>query len=188
MAHDDELRMNLVANLVRVRNDKGLSQCKLAALLDVSQGFIALIESGRRPIPENLMLKIQEVLDVSSEQLLQKAAPGSNITAAKVWSVFGQVTGNERCKALEILQAYVESSPEDRKRLYQAVCEIVLPSAELSISDRLKMKRDKSDKDLVIGKPGLADFAELKFGLGDDVKIGRINAMHLVEESNTPDP
>ena len=172
MAHDDELRTDLIANLVRARNDKRLSQNKLAALLDVSQGFIALIESGRRPIPENLMLKIQEVLDVSSEELLQKAAPGSNITAATVWSVFRQVTADERNKTLEILKAYVESSREDRQRIYQAVCEIVIPSSELSISDRLNLKeaRDKRGNKQGIEKPEPPDVPGPKFGLGEEEK------------------
>jgi len=140
MPPETQLRMHIVTNIVKARKEKGLSQLGLAELLKVSRGFISLIESGRRPVPENLMEKIQKVLDISREQLMQKNDDCSDITSGKIWSVFGHITSDDRRKAYEILRAYAESNSEERERIYRAVSEIVMPPSEVSISDLLDMR------------------------------------------------
>ena len=47
------------------RKEKGLSQGKLAELVQVSQPFIAEIESGRKKPSVDVLMKICEVLDIS---------------------------------------------------------------------------------------------------------------------------
>ena len=47
------------------RKEKGLSQGKLAELAQVSQPFIAEIESGRKKPSLDVLLRICEMLDIS---------------------------------------------------------------------------------------------------------------------------
>lgn len=47
------------------RKEKGLSQGKLAELVQVSQPFIAEIESGRKKPSVDVLMRICEVLDIS---------------------------------------------------------------------------------------------------------------------------
>lgn len=47
------------------RKEKGLSQGKLAELVQVSQPFIAEIESGRKKPSVDVLMKICAVLDIS---------------------------------------------------------------------------------------------------------------------------
>ena len=47
------------------RKEKGLSQGKLAELVQVSQPFIAEIESGRKKPSVDVLLRICEVLEIS---------------------------------------------------------------------------------------------------------------------------
>ena len=47
------------------RNEKGLSQERLAKLVQVSQPFIAEIESGRKKPSVDVLMRICAVLDIS---------------------------------------------------------------------------------------------------------------------------
>ena len=47
------------------RKEKGLSQGKLAEMVQVSQPFIAEIESGRKKPSVDVLLRICEVLEIS---------------------------------------------------------------------------------------------------------------------------
>ena len=47
------------------RKEKGLSQERLAKLVQVSQPFIAEIESGRKKPSEDVLMRICAVLDIS---------------------------------------------------------------------------------------------------------------------------
>ena len=47
------------------RKEKGLSQERLAKLVQVSQPFIAEIESGRKKPPVDVLMRICAVLDIS---------------------------------------------------------------------------------------------------------------------------
>ncbi|SKA88699.1 helix-turn-helix domain-containing protein [Sporosarcina newyorkensis] len=58
-------------NLATVRTFHGLTQRKLAALLDVSQPYIAQVEAGARPLTDSLRNKIAATLDLTADKMAQ---------------------------------------------------------------------------------------------------------------------
>ena len=57
-----DLRIVLASNLKIYRKDLGLSQAKLAEMADVTDNYIALIETGKRFPSLNMIEKIAKVL------------------------------------------------------------------------------------------------------------------------------
>lgn len=56
-------------DIVAIREERGLSQRKLAELLGVSHGLIAQIETYRKNVSQQLSERVIEVLDVQQEEL-----------------------------------------------------------------------------------------------------------------------
>lgn len=48
-----------------IRRDKGILLLDMARVADVSPGFMSLVETGKKPIPENLVTKIIAGLDLA---------------------------------------------------------------------------------------------------------------------------
>ena len=57
-------------DIATVRKSRGLSQLKLGRLADVDQGNLSRWESGTAPIPKAQALKLGEVLDTDSAELI----------------------------------------------------------------------------------------------------------------------
>ena len=57
-------------DIATVRKSRGLSQLKLGRLADVDQGNLSRWESGTAPIPKGQALKLGEVLDTDSAELM----------------------------------------------------------------------------------------------------------------------
>lgn len=67
-----EVRRTLTDRVLERREELGLSQTELARRLEVSQGHLADIESGRRGTSLELLSKLSDVLKVSVDWLLGK--------------------------------------------------------------------------------------------------------------------
>lgn len=61
--------------VARVRKERGVTQVQLAEHLGVSQPNISAYEHGVLRLPSDLLLKIAEILKVSSDELLGLTAP-----------------------------------------------------------------------------------------------------------------
>lgn len=64
----------ITLSVERLRKEKGLTQCELAAQLGVTQGAISMIERGDRMPSMKVLLKLSKVLEVSIEELIEKEA------------------------------------------------------------------------------------------------------------------
>ncbi|MDR2097900.1 MAG: helix-turn-helix domain-containing protein [Spirochaetaceae bacterium] len=70
-----ELRAVLGANLKRYRCFRGLSQAKLAEMVDISPNFISDIETGKRWISSDTMVNLAEALNVEVFEFLKPGKP-----------------------------------------------------------------------------------------------------------------
>lgn len=53
----------------KIRKESGLTQGQLASALKVSKVLIAMIETGQKPISKKMILKLADVLDISTFSL-----------------------------------------------------------------------------------------------------------------------
>jgi len=63
------LRKVLASNMKLYRKNLGFSQAKLAEIIDISDNYIALIESGRRFPSIKILEKIAEALNIDTLEL-----------------------------------------------------------------------------------------------------------------------
>ena len=68
---ESDLRALFGANLKKRRTFKGLSQAKLAEILDISPNFISDIESGKRWVSSDTLVNFAEVLGVEVYEFLK---------------------------------------------------------------------------------------------------------------------
>ena len=57
-------------NIKKARNNKKLSQNKLAEMLDISREHLAKVETAKRKISLSLLFKLSDVLNISESDLL----------------------------------------------------------------------------------------------------------------------
>jgi transcriptional regulator with XRE-family HTH domain len=68
-----KLRIILAENIRAYRNEKGLSQLKLANLVDTAPNYIAMIEAGKRFPTDTMLEKIASALERESFELFSIA-------------------------------------------------------------------------------------------------------------------
>jgi transcriptional regulator with XRE-family HTH domain len=68
---ESDLRAIFGENLKKYRNFKGLSQAKLAEILDISPNFISEIETGKRWVSSDTLVNFAEVLGVEVYEFLK---------------------------------------------------------------------------------------------------------------------
>jgi transcriptional regulator with XRE-family HTH domain len=79
---ESDLRAILGANIKRYRSIKGLSQAKLAEMLDISPNFISDLERGKRWLSSDTLVNLATVLDVETHKLLKSDhAPPEDATS-----------------------------------------------------------------------------------------------------------
>lgn len=66
-------------NLAAVRTSHGYTQRQLAALIGVSQPYIAQVEAGARPMPDTLRDKVTTALALTPEKMAQIEAIRSQL-------------------------------------------------------------------------------------------------------------
>ena len=74
----DSYLKELVANIKYYRQQRGISQAKLAEYCDCSDGMIGLIESEKAKPSIDLLLKISEALQVHPADLFLRHASKNN--------------------------------------------------------------------------------------------------------------
>ena len=67
---ESDLRIVLGANLKRYRNFRGLTQAKLAEMLDISPNFISDIETGKRWLSSDTFVNLAKSLNVEVYEFL----------------------------------------------------------------------------------------------------------------------
>ena len=78
---ESDLRAILGVNIKRFRNFRGLSQAKLAEILDISPNFISELETGKRWLSSDTLIGLAEALDVEVYEFLKpEQAPVDNIS------------------------------------------------------------------------------------------------------------
>jgi transcriptional regulator with XRE-family HTH domain len=78
---ESDLRAILGANIKRYRGFKGLSQAKLAEMLDISPNFISDLETGKRWLSSDTLVNLADVLNVEVHEFLKPDhAPGDTIS------------------------------------------------------------------------------------------------------------
>ena len=70
---ESDLRAILGENLKKYRTFKGLSQAKLAEILDISPNFISDMETGKRWLSSDTLANLAEALDVEAYEFLRPA-------------------------------------------------------------------------------------------------------------------
>ena len=79
---ESDLRAILGMNLKKHRIFKGLSQAKLAEILDISPNFISDMETGKRWLSSDTLVNLAEALDVEAHELLMPSQiPPDDISA-----------------------------------------------------------------------------------------------------------
>lgn len=74
----------LTENLKRLRKEKHMSQSQLAELVDMSQATIASWESGTRKPDTSMLLRLAELLGVTTDELLGAPAMDDD---AELWAI-----------------------------------------------------------------------------------------------------
>jgi len=72
---ESDLRATLGANLKRYRNQNGLSQAKLAEILDISPNFISDMETGKRWLSSDTLVNLAKALEVEVYEFLKPPQP-----------------------------------------------------------------------------------------------------------------
>jgi transcriptional regulator with XRE-family HTH domain len=70
---ESDLRVILGANLKRYRCFRGLSQAKLAEMVDISSNFVSDIETGKRWLSSETLVNLAEALHVEVFEFLKPA-------------------------------------------------------------------------------------------------------------------
>jgi transcriptional regulator with XRE-family HTH domain len=79
---ESDLRAVLGGNIKRYRNFRGLSQAKLAELLDISPNFISDLETGKRWLSSDTLVNLACVLNIEVYEFLKpEQAPEDTIPA-----------------------------------------------------------------------------------------------------------
>lgn len=74
----------LAENLKRLRKEKHMSQSQLAELVDMSQATIASWETGTRKPDTSMILRLAELLGVTTDELLGAPAMDDD---AELWAI-----------------------------------------------------------------------------------------------------
>ena len=103
--------------LKKLRENRGLSQYKLASELDMSQSNIGMYENGSRMAPSDVLLKIADYFNVSVDYLLGREKPSINHTENTLSSEVLMLARNmERLKPerFELLKQFVNCMLEEK--------------------------------------------------------------------------
>jgi transcriptional regulator with XRE-family HTH domain len=106
---ESDLRAIFGENLKKYRISKGLSQAKLAEILDISPNFISEIETGKRWVSSDTLVNFAEVLSVEVYEFLKPP----QVLANELSEFIQSYTGKASAAASE---AVVRSLAELRKQ------------------------------------------------------------------------
>jgi transcriptional regulator with XRE-family HTH domain len=105
---ESDLRTIFGENLKKFRTIKGLSQAKLAEILDISPNFISEIETGKRWVSSDTLVNFADALDVEVYEFLKPPRKTENEMSEFIKSYTGKA-------AAAVSEAVVRSFDEIRK-------------------------------------------------------------------------
>lgn len=101
-------------NLKRVRDEKGLSQVELGALIGCAGNTVSSWESGTNAIDTSLLILICEALDISFDEIykgITKTTPVTTVLSDKeteLINLFKSLPEDEQLKQIGRMEAIVE--------------------------------------------------------------------------------
>jgi len=107
---ESDLRAIFGKNLKKQRIFKGISQAKLAEILDISPNFISDLESGKRWVSSDTLVNLAEALNIEVYELLKP----TQIPENEVSEFINSYTG----KAAAAVSEAVARSLEEIRKLY----------------------------------------------------------------------
>ncbi|GEM_PF-4166616 len=103
---DKDFKLQLGENIYRVRKRLGLTRSEFAERCDISEGYLAAVESGVKSMRAETLLKISRGADVSADFLLK----GKDIDDDRMlMELTSQLTREERKQALNLIVTYINS-------------------------------------------------------------------------------
>jgi transcriptional regulator with XRE-family HTH domain len=107
---ENELRSVLGANLKRYRCLRGLSQAKLAEMVDISPNFISDVETGKRWISSDTMVNLAAALNIEVFEFFKRETPPPDDVA--------EVITRFTTEAAETINGLVNQSLENLRKRY----------------------------------------------------------------------
>jgi transcriptional regulator with XRE-family HTH domain len=115
--------------LAKRRKEIGLKQSDVASALGVSTAFVSQLETGKKPVPENLIAGISQVLDFDLMGLLQcrdfKELKDSNevsiSTLQAMLDLFKDLSEEDQAMLLEFMKGFKLCSLETKKTLINKI-------------------------------------------------------------------
>lgn len=92
----------------KCRKEQGLTQAKLAEMIDISPNHISKVENGTTKPSLQVFVDIADALNVPMDQLMlrnpNKSVTGSSTYADKVNQIFDSCTAKQKVSIIQILE------------------------------------------------------------------------------------
>ncbi len=92
----------------KCRKEQGLTQAKLAEMIDISSNHISKVENGTTKPSLQVFADIADALNVPMDQLMlrnpNKSAAGSSTYTDKVNQIFDSCTAKQKISVIQILE------------------------------------------------------------------------------------
>ncbi|MBR5658676.1 MAG: helix-turn-helix transcriptional regulator [Lachnospiraceae bacterium] len=103
---DKDFKLQLGENIYRVRKRLGLTRSEFAERCDISEGYLAAVESGVKSMRAETLLKISRGAGVSADFLLT----GKDVDDDRMlMELTNQLAKEERKQALNLIVTYINS-------------------------------------------------------------------------------
>lgn len=103
---DKDLHLQVGENIYRIRKRLGLTRSQFAERCDISEGYLAMVESGAKGMSIGTLMKICRGAGVSADFLLN----GKDIDDdAMLLELTSQLTKAERKQAVSLIVTYINS-------------------------------------------------------------------------------
>ena len=74
------------ARLRRLRTEHGLSQSRMAEIIEISNSYLNLLESNQRPLSISVLMKINEKFDIDIKEFTRDHSPEITSQLSRVLS------------------------------------------------------------------------------------------------------
>lgn len=100
----DRLLRDIGERVKQARLARGMSQAELAEKLGLSDAYISKIELGKNAMTVTVLVKLSDILDVSTDWLLRnKTREAQEITIAELEEMFEDCNPNERNALMKLI-------------------------------------------------------------------------------------
>ena len=110
-------KYNLGKNIKALRQQKGLSQEKLAEMIDMSTHHISSIERGAHLLRVDKLISLMNTLECSPNQIFKGDVKAADHAEADLLSArLAELPSSEQERILAILDVIIETSPYAKKQ------------------------------------------------------------------------